>query len=54
MLRTPGLLWKVVARLPGSFAPGFKHWADPHDRTLIERAEERVYARTADVSAEAC
>jgi predicted metal-dependent hydrolase len=54
MLRTPGLLWKVVARLPGFFAPGFKHWADPHDRTLIERAEERVYAGTDQVSAEAC
>jgi predicted metal-dependent hydrolase len=43
MFWSPGLVWKVLGKLPRFLAPGFQHWQDPIDRELIAEAEARVY-----------
>lgn len=45
MLVSPGLVWRVLAKLPRFFALSFRHWADPIDRQLITRGIDRAYAR---------
>jgi predicted metal-dependent hydrolase len=45
MFWSPGLVWKVLGKLPRFLAPAFEHWQDPLDRALIDAAEARVYER---------
>ncbi len=39
---SPGLLWRVAAKLPRFLGPGFSHWSDPADVGLIARGLERI------------
>jgi predicted metal-dependent hydrolase len=39
-----GLAWRVTLKLPRFFAPGFRHWSSPRDRTLITHGLDRVYS----------
>lgn len=41
---SPGLLRRIVMRLPLFFAPGFRHWDDAADIRLIEQGLERISA----------
>ena len=43
LLWSPGLLWRVLAKLPRFFAPAFRHWSDRSDSRLIAAAVDRVY-----------
>lgn len=42
MYASPGLLRRIVARLPRFFTPGFRHWSDAADLLLIERGLSRI------------
>lgn len=54
MLVSPGLIWRVLAKLPRFFTLGFRHWVDPLDRQLIVRGIERVYAEELKRPRSAC
>jgi hypothetical protein len=43
LLSSPGLLWRVLAKLPRFFVPGFRHWSNQGDTQLISDAVDRVY-----------
>jgi hypothetical protein len=43
LLWAPGLLWRILAKLPPFFAPGFRHWSNPSDSRLIADAVDQVY-----------
>lgn len=44
LFRTPGLVWRVLAKVPRFFAPGFRHWSDARDRELIAHGLDGVHA----------